>query len=41
MPSAASICTDYGIFQVLTRGNNKQWIFHYEEDFGIYYLGIF
>ena len=33
MPRVARIYTDDGIFHVLTRGNNKQWVFHDEEDF--------
>ncbi|MFH1061830.1 MAG: hypothetical protein V1747_02960 [Candidatus Omnitrophota bacterium] len=36
MPRVARIYTDDGIFYVLTRGNNKQWVFHDEEDFSKY-----
>jgi putative transposase len=36
MPRVARIYTDDGIFHVLTRGNNKQWIFHDKEDFSKY-----
>lgn len=36
MPRVARIYINEGIFHVLTRGNNKQWIFHDEEDFKVY-----
>ena len=38
MPRLARIYTDDGVFHVLTRGNNKQWIFHNETDFKKYQL---
>lgn len=36
MPRVARIYTEEGIFHILTRGNNRQTVFHDEEDFNIY-----
>jgi len=36
MPRAARIYTQEGIFHVLTRGNNRQKVFHDAEDFKVY-----
>jgi len=36
MPRVARIYTEEGIFHILTRGNNKQWVFKNEADFKIY-----
>ncbi|MGA1865719.1 MAG: transposase [bacterium] len=36
MPRTARIYTEEGVFHLLTRGNNRQWIFHEEEDFQNY-----
>ena len=36
MPRAARIYTEEGIFHILTRGNNKQRVFHDEADFQAY-----
>lgn len=36
MPRVARIYTEEGIFHILTRGNNKQWVFHEEADFQEY-----
>lgn len=36
MPRVARIYTEEGIFHILTRGNNKQLVFHEEEDFQKY-----
>ena len=33
MPRVARIIKDEGVFHVISRGNNKQWIFHDDEDF--------
>jgi len=33
MPRTARIIKDEGVFHVISRGNNKQWIFHDDEDF--------
>jgi len=33
MPRVARIIKDEGVFHVMSRGNNKQWIFHDDEDF--------
>ena len=36
MPRVARIYTEEGVFHVLTRGNNRQVVFHDEEDFKVY-----
>lgn len=36
MPRVARICKDEGVFHILTRGNNKQCVFHDEADFQAY-----
>ncbi len=36
MPRISRIYTEEGIFHVLTRGNNKQYVFKEEEDFAVY-----
>ncbi len=36
MPRAARIYTGTGIFHILTRGNNKQWVFKDDTDFRAY-----
>ena len=36
MPRGARIYTEEGVFHILTRGNNKQWVFHNEADFTAY-----
>ncbi len=36
MPRVARIYTDEGIFHIMTRGNNKQWIFKDKEDLNRY-----
>jgi len=33
MPRIARIIKNEGVFHVISRGNNKQWIFHDDEDF--------
>lgn len=33
MPRVARIIKDEGVFHVISRGNNKQWIFHDDKDF--------
>ena len=33
MPRVARIIKDEGAFHIISRGNNKQWIFHDDEDF--------
>ena len=33
MPRVARVIKEGGVFHVISRGNNKQWIFHDEEDF--------
>ncbi len=39
MPRIKRIYLEEGIFHILTRGNNKQWVFKDESDFK-YYLDI-
>lgn len=36
MPRIARICTEEGIFHILARGNNRQYIFKGKEDFLVY-----
>mgnify|MGYP000311329782 CR=1 FL=1 len=36
MPRVARIYTEEGVFHILTRGNNKQWVFQDEADCRIY-----
>ena len=36
MPRVSRIYTEEGIFHILTRGNNRQYVFNEEEDFKIY-----
>lgn len=36
MPRIARIFTEEGVFHILTRGNNKQWLFHDNADLGVY-----
>jgi len=36
MPRVARIYTEEGVFHILTRGNNKQWVFQDEADFQAY-----
>lgn len=36
MPRGARIYTEEGVFHILTRGNNKQWVFKDEADFKAY-----
>ena len=36
MPRVARIHIEEGVFHILARGNNKQWIFHDEKDFQVY-----
>jgi putative transposase len=36
MPRIARVYTEEGIFHILTRGNNKQWIFREQKDFQEY-----
>ncbi len=33
MPRVARIIKNEGVFHIISRGNNKQWIFHDDEDF--------
>ncbi len=39
MPRVARIYTEQGIFHILTKGNNKQWVFKDDSDFKAY-IGI-
>jgi len=36
MPRVARIYTDEGIFHILARGNNRQWVFKESQDFTVY-----
>lgn len=36
MPRVARIYTEEGVFHILTRGNNRQWVFKEKEDFQAY-----
>jgi len=36
MPRVSRIYTEEGIFHILTRGNNRQYVFKEEEDFEVY-----
>ena len=36
MPGGARIYTEEGVYHILSRGNNKQWVFQDEADFRAY-----